>query len=90
MPVNCVVADVYLTIREPSVKILVTLINNLGVHLMPVDALSFSIKEGVLLLNAVFVNSVVLQIDEVVCRLFRVGDVFVDGLCFNHDLYFNN
>jgi hypothetical protein len=62
VPVDCIEAHVDLPVREPSVKILVARINNLGVHLVPVDALCLGVKKGLLLVNAVFVDSVVSEI----------------------------
>lgn len=62
VPVDCIEADVDLAVREPSVKILVASIDNLGVHLVPVHALCLGVKEGLLLFNAVLVDSVVPEI----------------------------
>ena len=46
VPVDSIEADVDLAIREPSVKILVALINYLAVQLVPVDALCLHVKES--------------------------------------------
>ena len=67
MPVDGIKADVDFAIWEPSVEILVALVNGFGEKLVPVDALGLHVEELELVVYAVFVDGSVTNVFEVVC-----------------------
>ena len=75
MPVESVVADVGLTVGEPSVEVLVGSVENGLVGLHPVEALGLTVEESRLVFDAVFVGLAMLCINEVLRTQVAVCDV---------------
>jgi len=87
MTIQGIVANIYLSIWEPSMQILICCVYDLGKFFVPIDLFGFLGKKRCLILNRILIDASMGLVDKVVSRpAIFVGDVFVDTFSFDHKI----